>query len=58
MYKHALSKTPIVSKSSDAGKIKKILDEGRDVLFWNWLNILRTEVRVRVLVRFRVPGHR
>jgi hypothetical protein len=45
VYESALIKTPIVSKSSDAGKIKKILDEGRDVLFWNWLNILRTEVR-------------
>ena len=43
-YLHALNKTPLASKDTDAGKIKKVMDEGRDALFWNWLSILRSEL--------------
>jgi ATP-binding cassette subfamily B protein len=55
VYEHALTKTPIASKHMDAGKIKKMMDEGRDACFWNWLNILRTELVSFLALLFLLP---
>lgn len=54
-YEHALTKSPIASKHVDAGKIKKVMDEGRDACFWNWLNILRTELVSFLALLFLLP---
>ena len=54
-YLHALVKTPLASKDTDAGKIKKIMDEGRDALFWNWLSVLRSELVALLALVILIP---
>ena len=54
-YLHALKKTSSASKDTDAGKIKKVMDEGRDALFWNWLSVLRSELVALLALVILIP---
>ncbi len=54
-YERCLKSTPLSVQGQDSGKLYTIMNEGIDALFWNWLNILRTDLPAAVFLAFLVP---
>ena len=57
-YDHALRSMPLTSTHDsvqDSGKIRKIMDEGINALFWTWLNLLRSDLVSLFLFLFLLP---
>ena len=54
-FHRALQSTVLPRPDDDSGKMNKVMTEGRDAMFWNWLTILRHELSALFFLIILLP---